>query len=56
MKKRGWVCPKCHRVYSPYTTKCEHCGGTSESLSHNNYGIALKNDLEKRIQERIKDE
>jgi predicted ATP-dependent serine protease len=21
----GWECPKCGRVYSPYTTKCSHC-------------------------------
>lgn len=23
---RGWVCPKCGRVYSPTTTMCYYCG------------------------------
>lgn len=22
----GWVCPKCGRVYSPYTPQCFVCG------------------------------
>ncbi len=21
----GWVCPKCERVYSPYTPMCSYC-------------------------------
>lgn len=23
----GWICPKCGRVYSPYTSACSYCGG-----------------------------
>lgn len=22
---QGWVCPKCRRVYSPYTSSCSFC-------------------------------
>jgi uncharacterized OB-fold protein len=23
--QKGWVCPKCGRVYSPFTPECFHC-------------------------------
>lgn len=23
---RGWICPKCGRVYSPFTSSCSFCG------------------------------
>lgn len=23
---QGWICPKCGRVYSPYTSQCTFCG------------------------------
>lgn len=23
--QKGWVCPKCDRVYSPFTPECLHC-------------------------------
>ena len=23
---QGWICPKCGRVYSPYTSCCNFCG------------------------------
>lgn len=33
----GWVCPKCGRVYSPYTLMCKNCGNdaviNSQSMS-----------------------
>ena len=25
MRKEGWVCPKCERVYSEYVFECKHC-------------------------------
>lgn len=21
----GWECPRCHRIYGPQVTECEHC-------------------------------
>ena len=23
----GWICPQCHRVYSPWQSQCLYCGG-----------------------------
>lgn len=25
---QGWICPKCGRVYSPYTSRCTFCGNS----------------------------
>lgn len=27
----GWICPKCGRVYSPFTQMCLYCGGIQEN-------------------------
>jgi len=26
-RQYGWICPTCGRVYSPWTHKCDECGG-----------------------------
>lgn len=28
---RGWVCPKCGRVYSPNASMCYYCGGNTDT-------------------------
>ena len=28
---QGWICPKCGRVYSPYTSMCPSCGGNTKT-------------------------
>ena len=30
---RGWVCPRCGRVYSPSTSMCFYCGGNSREIT-----------------------
>ena len=29
---RGWICPKCGRVYSPSTSMCLYCGGNTTTV------------------------
>lgn len=31
--QHGWICPKCGRVYSPYTYMCMYCGGGDTSYT-----------------------
>lgn len=26
LTQHGWICPKCGRVYSPFTPMCSYCG------------------------------
>jgi len=26
---KGWICPKCGRVYAPWVDKCQYCGGST---------------------------
>lgn len=31
--QQGWICPKCGRVYSPFTRMCLYCGnGIKEQM------------------------
>lgn len=32
----GWICPKCSRVYSPYTCMCLYCGKEAPNVSATN--------------------
>jgi len=33
--QQGWECPKCGRVYSPYTSMCSYCGGEAVTYTTN---------------------
>ena len=30
---KGWICPKCGRVYSPTTPVCFYCGGNEKTIT-----------------------
>lgn len=32
--QQGWICPKCGRVYSPFTQMCPYCGNGHAATSH----------------------
>lgn len=32
----GWVCPKCGRVYSPFTSMCPYCGNETTTTTGTN--------------------
>lgn len=34
--QQGWICPKCGRVFSPYTMMCPYCKKEEMSNSTNN--------------------
>lgn len=33
-ESKGWVCPKCGRVYSPHTVMCFYCGNYETNATH----------------------
>lgn len=41
----GWICPKCRRVYSPYTAMCYYCGGENiiTTTSTSTFSGSIKN-------------
>ena len=36
---KGWICPKCGRVYSPSTPSCYYCGGNTEITTTTNITV-----------------
>ena len=34
--QQGWECPKCGRVYSPYTIMCQFCGAEEKTRTYTN--------------------
>ena len=34
--QQGWECPKCGRVYSPYTIMCQFCGAEEITRTYTN--------------------
>lgn len=32
--QQGWICPKCGRVYSPFTQMCLYCKPNTNTISN----------------------
>ena len=58
--QQGWICPKCGRVYSPFTRMCLYCGNSNSEntfTSANTPTITFDDILEanRDVLERIKE-
>ena len=57
---RGWVCPKCGRVYSPSTPMCSYCNNTESititatSSDYAEFGKYLSRELTDTIWDNLK--
>lgn len=59
----GWTCPKCGRVYSPYTSMCSFCSGfptqgstgkDSKEIEVDTTDLAMTSDLDLGVEEKYK--
>lgn len=41
---KGWVCPKCDRVFSPYQSECKYCNIKGTLTTTNNFTIRAGDD------------
>ena len=39
--QEGWVCPKCGRVYAPWKSMCEYCGGKTVTVADGTSGMPI---------------
>lgn len=41
LPQEGWVCPKCGRVYAPWVSMCEYCGGKTITVADGTSGMSV---------------
>ena len=52
--QQGWICPKCGRVYSPYTQMCLFCKPDNITTISNLSDLSNKNVSEEELKENSK--
>lgn len=52
--QQGWICPKCGRVYSPYTQMCLYCKPDNITTVSNLSDLSNKNVSEEELRENRK--
>lgn len=52
--QQGWICPKCGRVYSPYTQMCLYCKPDNITTISNLSDLSNKNVSEEDLRENRK--
>lgn len=38
--QKGWICPKCGRVYAPFMPSCTYCGNEVYRTNKDSTGVA----------------
>lgn len=54
--QQGWICPKCGRVYSPFTQMCLYCKPNNTNTISNLCDISNTTVNEERLRENRKTE
>lgn len=54
--QQGWICPKCGRVYSPFTPMCLYCKGSIIATSNSCDRINIPVNEERLKEERKQDQ
>lgn len=55
-EQQGWICPKCGRVYSPFTQMCLYCNPNNTNTISNLCDISNTTVNEERLRENRKTE
>lgn len=54
--QQGWICPKCGRVYSPFTQMCLYCKGETTNTPNSCDRINIPVNEEKLREDRKQDQ
>lgn len=52
--QQGWICPKCGRVYSPFTQMCLYCKPNNTNTISNLVDLSNMTESEEKLRENRK--
>ena len=52
--QQGWICPKCGRVYSPFTQMCLYCKPNNTNTISNLVDLSNMTESEEKLREKRK--